>query len=112
MIILPANAEYILVITQNISFFNMLQEENVQLFLKKHIFSRVQLLQEILINQGTGFMMICFLVVAFVVLAVFQKYAKDSPLFIKLKNKLMWSSVFRSVIQTYLPTCLAVFTIV
>jgi hypothetical protein len=41
-----------------------------------------------------------------------QKISGNSPLFLKIKNKLMWSSIFRSVIQTYLPTCLMIFTLV
>jgi amino acid transporter len=80
--------------------------------MQEHIFGNLKVLQSILIEQGTGFLMLCFLAVAFTFIALFNKFAKNSKWFIKLKNKLMWSSVFRSVIQTYLPTCLTVFTLI
>jgi len=43
-------------------------------------------------------MMLCVIGILSVFIVVVQKYAKNKPWFLKLKNKLMWSSVFRSVI--------------
>jgi len=56
--------------------------------------------------------MLCFLAAAFILLGLTHVLAKNNKFVIKLKDKLMWSSLFRSVIQTYLPTCLMVFFMV
>ena len=68
--------------------------------------------QEVLLNQGSGFTMLIVFGVAVLILVLLGKLLKNSKIVTKLKNKLMWSSIFRSVIQTYLPACLMVFGLI
>jgi len=43
-LVIPANAQYILFIIQNISNFKILQETNVQVWLKENIFGNLETL--------------------------------------------------------------------
>ena len=92
---------------QNVSNFKVLQEQNVQVWMKENIFGKVEWLQDFLMGQGT---LILGLIVVTVLLGVYfllKKLLKStSPLVDKMKKKLMYSPIFRSQIQFYLPTCL------
>ena len=50
------------------------------------------------------------LVPSIIAIFIIGRVAKSSTIVTKIKNKLMWSSVFRSQIQTYFPTCLLTMT--
>ena len=56
------------------------------------------------VTSGIFFMTVILLVLAAKKLKRFEKPMQ------KIKHKLMWSSVFQSMIQTFLPTCILVFT--
>ena len=103
---IPANSYYLLFILKNVSNFSIFKDENVQLWLKEHILSRADALREFLVSSDSLILaMIVLLPATVVVVVLFKKY-KDSALLANLKAKLMWSSVFRSQIQTYFPASL------
>lgn len=49
-LLIPANSQYIIFILQNISYFKILQEQNVQIWLKENVFGKMKILQQILIG--------------------------------------------------------------
>jgi hypothetical protein len=50
---IPANAQYILFIMQNIANFKVLQEPNVQRWMQENVFGHFQTAQKVIMGQGT-----------------------------------------------------------
>ena len=106
----PSNAEYIMYISENISSFKMAEEENVKWFMKNYVFRNLVFMYELLIAQGTFISAMIMISVLLIIYAIIYKtLGKDSIIVTKIKQKVIWSSVFRSQIQFYFPVSLVVF---
>ena len=93
---IPGNSFFIIKIIQNVSFFSILSEENVQRWLEVKIFKHAQKLQLLLFGQGTLVTGMLFMGGGLAVVALGMKIKKFKGLFEKMKSKLMWSSVLRA----------------
>ena len=90
--------QYVIYILTNVSYFKVLWEPNVKIWLQENVFGHFKNLQSIIIGQGTiifGLMVVSILLF-FLVIA--KKVAGSSTWVIALQNKIMWSAVFRSQI--------------
>jgi hypothetical protein len=74
----------------------------------RHVFHRAEALQRIIVGQGMFVTSFLFLGLAIVFVKVGLRFKPLQSAFTKVKNKLMFSSVFRSQIQNYFPTCILV----
>lgn len=92
---IPSNSYFVIELLQNITFFSVLQEENVKNWLEKNIFSRAKILQEIMVEQGPLVSGISVLVISLVLIKIALKFKKTKEAALALKNKLMWSSLLR-----------------
>jgi len=52
---------------------------------------------------------IIFAIIIIVLLIIIKLSRKKNLLITKIKNKIMWSSVFRTNIQMFLPNCIFIF---
>jgi hypothetical protein len=95
---IPANSHQFLMVLKNVAFFNMLKQIDVQLWLKENIFKNMSGLQELITGQGTIFFAMIGISLSLIVIVILNKYCKNKPIVDKLKNKIMWSSVFRSAL--------------
>ncbi|MFM1932434.1 MAG: hypothetical protein RL226_1737 [Bacteroidota bacterium] len=109
-IALPGNLSFVLQVIKGMVYFKILDQPSVQVFLNNHVFNRMHTLQKILVGQGLFVTSSIFLAFAIAVVVVGLKVKALQTIFIKIKHKIMFSSVFRSQIQTYFPTCILVFT--
>jgi hypothetical protein len=107
---IPGNLSFVLELIKGMVYFSILDEPHVQVFLTNHVFRKMHTLQKILVGQGIFVTSLIFLAVAIAVVVVGLKVKALHTIFIKIKHKIMFSSVFRSQIQTYFPTCILVFT--
>lgn len=97
-LMIPANSHQFLMVLKNVAFFNMLKQIDVQLWLKENIFKNMSGLQELITGQGTIFFAMIGISLSLIVILILNKYCKNKPIVDKLKNKIMWSSVFRSAL--------------
>jgi len=95
-LLIPASSSYILFILGNVSNFSIMKEKNVQNWLKDHIFGQAEALQEFLFGQGTFMLALYVFIPLLIALGVLMKLKNNSALVQKIRNKVMWSSVFRS----------------
>jgi hypothetical protein len=93
---IPGNSFFILKVVMNVTFFSILQEENVQNFMKKYVFKQAEKLQEILLDQGPLVSGLIFMAVIIIVTAIGLKVPPARAFFIRQKEKMMWSSVLRA----------------
>jgi hypothetical protein len=107
---IPGNLGYVLRVLAETVNFSILDQEPVQIFLKKHVFKKTQAIQKILVGQGAFITGLIFISFAILIVKLGQRIKMAEVVFTKLKNKLMFSSIFRSQIQTYFPTCILIFS--
>ena len=93
---IPANAQYVVFIFQKISYFKIMQEANVQIWMRDHVFGRAQLAQKIIVGQGPLILGFIFVAGSLSFLLVAKKVCSNAKTLKKLKDKLMWSSILRS----------------
>ena len=79
------------------------------MWLSDNVFGRFKTLQSIIIGQGT--LVFGLIVCSSMLVGVFilSKLVGNAEFITKIKEKIMWSPIFRSQIQTFFPTCLLVF---
>jgi len=94
--LIPAPSGYILFVLGNVSNFSVLKEQNVQNWLKDYVFGAAEQVQTFLFGQGTFMLALYVFTPSIIVLAILMKVKKNSKIVTKIKNKVMWSSVFRS----------------
>ena len=92
----PGNAYFIVVIVKNISQFSILQEENVKGWLSDNIFSKAPFLVSILIDQGIFVTSLVAIGFTMLIVILGTKVQAMKNIFLKIKAKLMWSSILRS----------------
>ena len=97
-------------ILENIANFKILQEPNVQLWLSENVFGRFTTLKRIIVGQGTLMFGLIGMGLLLSGLFIANKLLKNSTIVEKIKEKIMWSPVFRSQIQMFFPTCIATFS--
>lgn len=71
MLHFTAASKNIVFICKNISFFNLLKNDHIQIWLKENIIGNIKFLKEILFNQGmalVGVIVIIFVMVVIVIL--------------------------------------------
>ena len=93
---IPGNAYFIVVIVKNISQFSILQEENVKGWLSDNVFSKTPFLVKILIDQGVFVTMLVMSGTTLLIVILGTKVQALKTVFLKIKAKLMWSSILRS----------------
>ena len=106
---LPGNAEYITFMTEQISYFKVTEEKNVQYWLKLYVFGNVEWLQQALLGQGTFVLTIEVIVLVVVIIALVEKAKRFPSLTEMIKRKVFWNSIIRGQIQFYFPVCCMVF---
>lgn len=79
-------------------------------WLSDNVFSRTPFLVKILIDQGVFVTMLVTSAIALLVVYLGTKVKAVRNTFLKVKKKLMWSSILRSQVQTYFPTCVSIFS--
>ena len=96
MIKIPGNLGLVLEVLQGMVNFSILDQEHVQSFLKKHVFKKMEKLQNFLMGQGPLVTSLIFLCAAILIVKIGMRVRRFETLFTKIKNKLMFSSIFRS----------------
>lgn len=113
-VIFPPTAYSLLVLIQNMSSFSLGSNEHVQAWLRKYLIIPSQTLVSAIqqMNKAVQVLICVFVVAALVVLAKLAKWAFVKYKIIdKIKKKLTLSSIFRSQLQTYFPTCILVYEV-
>ena len=95
---IPSNSYFIIQLLQNITFFSVLQEENVKNWLETNVFSKARIVQELMVEQGPLVTGISLLLISLIVIKIALKFEKTRKAALAIKNKLMWSSLLRGQI--------------
>lgn len=97
---MPANAQYLISILKPLTAFKIGENKIVKKWLKTYVFARAEFLQEIIFGQGVlvqgVFIIGILLFIIGLGLVVSRKIYTLRQFFLKKKEALMWSSVFRS----------------
>lgn len=96
VIFLPAPSHELLKVLKNVSYFNIAKNEQVQLFLRAHVFPKATAFQEKIMAVDSMTLMLVGLGVALIVVLGAKHFFKSSERVEKLKDKIMWNSFFRS----------------
>lgn len=98
------------IMAKNISFFSLFSNPDVRFWLNNNIFVHL-IFMRILAEQGEGVVIMIVCLIVIVVVVLMQKALKThdrKSWVVKVKHKLMWGSVLRSCIQTYLPMVMGI----
>ena len=97
-------------ISKNISSFKIAEEQNIQFYMRNYVFKHAKLLYVVMIGQGTFILTMIIMAVCIILFGILYKLlGSDSWVVNKIKQKIIWSSVFRGQIQFYFPVALVVF---
>ena len=110
ILIIPATAKPIILMMEWITNFKIMENETVQKFMKKYVFKNLSQIQEYVTDQGTVFIAMIICGFALFTVLIVQKCKIKLEIKQKIKNLVMWTPIFRSIIQFYLITSIGVFS--
>ena len=102
-LVLPGSTRTVIQIVEQVTFFQFLENREVKDWLKE----KMQIVDHIVSTLGTSGIVVAGLISSVLFVLILNRF-KSSKFITKMKDGLIWSSVIRGIIETYLPQMIKV----